>query len=54
LPVRLAAFACGIRYTGRYDLMLAELAPGSAIAGVFTRSLTAGRRWCGAASASRW
>ena len=34
--VRLAAFACGIRYTGRYDLMLAELAPGSAVAGVFT------------------
>ena len=46
--VRLAAFACGIRYTGRYDLMLAELAPGSAIAGVFTRSLTAGAPvvWC--------
>src|SRR6516162_1651179 len=46
--VRLAALACGIRYTGRDDLMLAELAPGSAIAGVFTRSLTAGPpvRWC--------
>ena len=46
--VRLAAFACGIRYTGRDDLMLAELAPGSAIAGVFTRSLTAGApvKWC--------
>ena len=46
--VRLAAFACGIRYTGRDDLMLAELAPGSAIAGVFTRSLTAGAPvlWC--------
>ncbi|MBV8131545.1 MAG: bifunctional glutamate N-acetyltransferase/amino-acid acetyltransferase ArgJ [Alphaproteobacteria bacterium] len=46
--VRLAAFACGIRYTGRNDLMLAELAPGSAIAGVFTRSLTAGAPvlWC--------
>jgi glutamate N-acetyltransferase/amino-acid N-acetyltransferase len=46
--VRLAAFACGIRYTGRYDLMLVELAPGSAIAGVFTRSLTAGAPvvWC--------
>ena len=46
--VRLAAFACGIRYTGRYDLMLAELAPGSAVAGVFTRSLTAGApvMWC--------
>jgi glutamate N-acetyltransferase/amino-acid N-acetyltransferase len=46
--VRLAAFACGIRYTDRDDLMLAELAPGSAIAGVFTRSLTAGAPvvWC--------
>jgi glutamate N-acetyltransferase/amino-acid N-acetyltransferase len=46
--VRLAAFACGIRYTGRDDLMLAELAPESAIAGVFTRSLTAGAPvvWC--------
>ena len=40
--VRLATFACGIRYTGRDDLMLAELAPASAVAGVFTRSLTAG------------
>jgi glutamate N-acetyltransferase/amino-acid N-acetyltransferase len=46
--VRLAALECGIRYTGRVDLMLAELAPGSAIAGVFTRSLTAGPPvlWC--------
>jgi glutamate N-acetyltransferase / amino-acid N-acetyltransferase len=46
--VRLAAFACGIRYTGRNDLMVAELAPDSAIAGVFTRSLTAGAPvvWC--------
>jgi glutamate N-acetyltransferase/amino-acid N-acetyltransferase len=46
--VRLAAFACGIRYAGRDDLMVAELAPDSAIAGVFTRSLTAGAPvvWC--------
>jgi glutamate N-acetyltransferase / amino-acid N-acetyltransferase len=46
--VRLAAIGCGIRYTGRDDLMLAELAPNSAIAGVFTRSLTAGPPvlWC--------
>src|SRR5215472_8156302 len=46
--VRLAAFACGVRYQGRDDLMLAELAPGSAVAGVFTRSLTAGAPvlWC--------
>ncbi len=46
--VRFAAMACGIRYAGRDDLMLAELASGSAIAGVFTRSLTAGAPvlWC--------
>jgi glutamate N-acetyltransferase / amino-acid N-acetyltransferase len=46
--VRLATLACGIRYQGRDDLMLAELAPESAIAGVFTRSLTAGAPvlWC--------
>src|SRR5215831_8798615 len=46
--VRLAAIACGIRYTGRNDLMLVELVPGCAIAGVFTRSLTAGAPviWC--------
>jgi glutamate N-acetyltransferase / amino-acid N-acetyltransferase len=46
--VRLAAIGCAIRYTGRDDLMLAELVPGSTIAGVFTRSLTAGAPvlWC--------
>src|ERR1700745_2503326 len=46
--VQLAAFGCGIRYSGRDDLMLAELAPGSTVAGVFTRSLTAGApvAWC--------
>jgi glutamate N-acetyltransferase / amino-acid N-acetyltransferase len=46
--VRLAAFPCGIRYAGRDDLMLVELAPASAVAGVFTRSLTAGAPvvWC--------
>src|SRR5258708_22687066 len=46
--VRLAAFAWGIRDTGRNDLMLGELTPGSAIAGVFTRSMTAGPPvlWC--------
>ena len=46
--LRLAALACGIRYTDRDDLMLTELAPDSAIAGVFTRSLTAGVPvlWC--------
>jgi glutamate N-acetyltransferase / amino-acid N-acetyltransferase len=46
--VRLAAHAAGIRYTGRNDMMVAELAPGTTIAGVFTRSLTAGPPvlWC--------
>jgi glutamate N-acetyltransferase/amino-acid N-acetyltransferase len=46
--VRLAAYAAGIRYTGRDDVMLAELAPGTTVAGVFTRSLTAGQPvlWC--------
>src|SRR5271170_1272883 len=46
--VRLAAYAAGIRYAGRDDMMLAELAAGSTIAGVFTRSLTAGPPvlWC--------
>ncbi|MBV9860302.1 MAG: bifunctional glutamate N-acetyltransferase/amino-acid acetyltransferase ArgJ [Alphaproteobacteria bacterium] len=46
--VRLAAYAAGIRYTGRNDMMLAELAPDTAVAGVLTRSLTAGAPvlWC--------
>jgi glutamate N-acetyltransferase/amino-acid N-acetyltransferase len=33
--------ACGVRYQGRADLMVAELAPGAQIAGVFTRSAAA-------------
>ena len=46
--VRLAAHACGIRYQGRDDLMVAELAAGTAVAGVYTRSLTAAAPvlWC--------
>ncbi len=46
--VRLAARACGIKYKGRKDVLLMELAPGTAVAGVFTRSQTAGPavRWC--------
>jgi glutamate N-acetyltransferase/amino-acid N-acetyltransferase len=46
--VRLAAHAAGIRYSGRDDMMLAELAPGTTIAGVFTKSLTFGPPvgWC--------
>ena len=39
--VRLAAFAAGIRYKVRSDLMVAELAPGTTVGGVLTRSLTA-------------
>ncbi|MGJ8621868.1 MAG: bifunctional glutamate N-acetyltransferase/amino-acid acetyltransferase ArgJ [Yoonia sp.] len=35
-----AAAAAGIKYKGRDDVMLAVLAPGTAIAGVFTRSAT--------------
>ena len=38
--VRLSAGAAGVRYSGRDDLMLAEIAPGASIAGVFTRSKT--------------
>ncbi|HHB80330.1 MAG TPA: bifunctional ornithine acetyltransferase/N-acetylglutamate synthase, partial [Aliiroseovarius sp.] len=38
--VRFAAVNSGIKYVGRPDVMLAELAAGSAIAGVFTRSAT--------------
>jgi len=46
--VRLASGASGIRYHGRRDLMLAVLDPGTTVAGVLTRSLTAGAPidWC--------
>jgi glutamate N-acetyltransferase/amino-acid N-acetyltransferase len=46
--VRLAAGACGLRYKGRSDLMLVELALGTVVAGVFTQSLTAAAPvdWC--------
>lgn len=52
LPViaglRLAARGAGERYRRRADLTLAELAPGSTIAGVFTRSTMPGAPvlWC--------
>ncbi len=36
--MRLGAAAAGIRYQGRDDLMLVELAPGTTVAGVFTRN----------------
>ena len=38
--VRFASIAAGVRYSGRTDVMLAHLAPGSTVAGVFTRSTT--------------
>ena len=38
--VRFAAVAAGVRYKNRTDVMLAELAAGSTVAGVFTRSAT--------------
>ena len=46
--VRFASAEAGVRYKGRRDVMLAEIAAGSAIAGVFTRSATrsAPVLWC--------
>ncbi len=38
--VEFAAAAAGVRYAGRTDVMLARLAPGTTIAGAFTRSST--------------
>lgn len=38
--VEFAAVAAGVRYAGRTDVMLARLAPGTAIAAAFTRSST--------------
>ena len=38
--VRFAAVSAGVRYAGRFDVMLAELAPGTSVAGVFTTSAT--------------
>ncbi len=46
--VRVATVEAGIRYKGRDDLLLVGLAPGTAIAGALTRSLTASApvEWC--------
>jgi glutamate N-acetyltransferase/amino-acid N-acetyltransferase len=46
--VRLATAAAGIRYAGRTDVMLALFEPGTAVAGVFTRSKcpSAPVEWC--------
>jgi glutamate N-acetyltransferase/amino-acid N-acetyltransferase len=38
--VRFAAVEAGVRYKNRVDVMLAELAPGTVVAGAFTRSKT--------------
>src|SRR3984957_20083657 len=46
--VRLATGEAGIKYRNRTDLLLAILAPGTQVAGVFTRSKTASApvEWC--------
>ncbi|MGB3272161.1 MAG: bifunctional glutamate N-acetyltransferase/amino-acid acetyltransferase ArgJ [Xanthobacteraceae bacterium] len=46
--VRLATAAAGIRYKGRTDVLLALLAPGTTVAGVFTTSKCASApvEWC--------
>ncbi len=46
--VRLGAAAAGIRYKGRTDLVMVELAPGTTVAGVFTKSKCPGAPidWC--------
>jgi len=49
--VRLGAAAAGIRYRGRNDLVMLELAPGTTVAGVFTSNKCPGAPvdWCRAA-----
>ena len=46
--VKIASCAAGLRYRGRRDLLVAETAPGTTVAGVFTRSKTASApvEWC--------
>ncbi|MCE2512898.1 MAG: bifunctional glutamate N-acetyltransferase/amino-acid acetyltransferase ArgJ [Acidimicrobiia bacterium] len=46
--VRIAVAAAGVRYSGRDDVMLAELPPGTTVAGTFTQSLctAAPVDWC--------
>ncbi|MDE1883516.1 MAG: bifunctional glutamate N-acetyltransferase/amino-acid acetyltransferase ArgJ [Rhodospirillales bacterium] len=46
--VRMATAAAGIRYKGRTDVLLAEFAEGTSVAGVFTRNLCPGApvAWC--------
>ncbi|MBN8926110.1 MAG: bifunctional glutamate N-acetyltransferase/amino-acid acetyltransferase ArgJ [Rhodospirillales bacterium] len=49
--VRLSAAAAGIRYKGRTDVVMMEVAPGSTVAGVFTTNKCPGAPvdWCRAA-----
>jgi glutamate N-acetyltransferase/amino-acid N-acetyltransferase len=46
--VRVATGACGVRYRGRTDVLLVDLAPTATVAGALTRSLTASAPvdWC--------
>ena len=46
--LRLGGVACGIKANMRSDLMVCVLDPGARVAGMFTRSATAGPtvRWC--------
>ena len=46
--VRLGAAAAGIRYQGRNDLLMIEVAPGTTVAGVFTQNKCPGAPvdWC--------
>jgi glutamate N-acetyltransferase/amino-acid N-acetyltransferase len=46
--VRLATAQAGIRYAGRTDVLLAEFAPGTTVAGVFTKNVCPGApvTWC--------
>src|SRR6516164_1191639 len=51
--VRLGAVAAGIRYQGRPDLVMMEMAAGTTVAGVFTASKCPGAPvdWCRASLA---
>jgi glutamate N-acetyltransferase / amino-acid N-acetyltransferase len=46
--VRLATGVCGVKYAGRTDVLLAEMAPGTSVAGTLTQSKTASApvQWC--------
>ncbi|MEQ8444117.1 MAG: bifunctional glutamate N-acetyltransferase/amino-acid acetyltransferase ArgJ [Alphaproteobacteria bacterium] len=46
--VRIGGFAAGVKYRGRPDLFMAELDPGTVVAGTLTRSLTRSSAvdWC--------